>query len=58
MLLINKLDADTMHQMPMMESFLLLPKSHLFYEPTLMWHLAVKLTTPGVKSPIILALIW
>ena len=57
MLLINKLDADTMHQMPMMESFIVTAKIP-FVLWTLMWHLAVKLTTPGVKSPIILALIW
>ena len=58
MLLIDKLDTDAMHQMPMMESCsLLLPKSHLFYELTLMWYLAIKLTAPGVESPIILALI-
>ena len=53
MMLIDKLDADAMHQMPMMESSLLLPKSHLFYELALMWHLAIKLSAPGLKNCII-----
>ena len=58
MLLIDKLDADAMHQMPMMESSIVTAKIPLSYELTLMWHLAIKLTTPGVESPMILALIW
>ena len=58
MLLIDKLDTDAMHQMPMMESSIVTAKIPFHYEPTLMWHLAIKLTAPGVKSPIILALIW
>ena len=48
MLLIDKLDADAMHQMPMMESSIVTAKTCLFYELTLMSYLAIMLTAPGV----------
>ena len=59
MLLIDKLDADAMRPMPMMESSIVIAKMPFVLELTLMWYLAVKWTTRyyalGVESPIITA---
>ena len=53
MLLIDKLEADAMHQINDGKFHYYCQNPPLSYELTLMWYSAIKLTAPGVESPII-----